>query len=639
MKHVIYNIELYPNFFGICFKDLATKRIDSIEISDRIDRRDAIFTYVNHCDRQIGFNNIGYDWPVLKYLLENPRAPVLEIFKHGDNIIRSNDRFGHRDWRPRVEQLDLFLIHHYDNPAKSTSLSAIKFNMRMPVVGGQPIPPGVYLSDAQKDVIIAYNYQQIEATERFYYLSLDKIRFRENLGQKWLNYSDTKIGSQFFIDRLEARGVQCYYYDENNKRRARQTKRPEGVRLGDIIKPWIQLDTVTCYDELLDTDVPLLDSIRDEVITNTRGSFHRDLNLAGVKGVFGLGGLHASVKRRKYEDGVILDLDVTGYYPSAISKHDFHPEHLGPDFCKVCGEIVEERATTAKGTDENQTLKLAGNSVFGMTNAEHGPFSDPACMLGITINGQLMALMLVEALLEIEGLQLIQANTDGVTIYLPPGHEEKLADVRWVAESWMLTTELNLEEVQYKRLFIRDVNNYISETIDGKRKRKGAYEYNRAMHQNHSGLVVPKGAEAFLLDGVDPEIFVMLHDDNWDFMHRINATAKNPLIFNEGTAEEYEYTGVLRYYLSPEGIRFKKRLKKGVGNLHLMDVKNIKGKRGEWPCPDCGSVHQRKADLVEHIQVKHAPKFVLANEYHGEAITIDKRAYVNAIKELARDFD
>lgn len=641
MKHVFYNIETYPNFFGVCFKDVETKRVISYEISDDEDERVEIIAYVNGCDRMIGFNNIGFDWPVLKALMNAPRIGVRTLYEIADNIIKTDSRFGSVDWRPAVEQLDLFRIHHYDNRVKSTNLSTLKFNMRMKKVGGQPIEPGLELSESQKQAIIGYNYQQVEATELFYYNSLDKIQYRERLGPKWLNYSDIKIGTQFFEDRLQWAGVECYWFDRDNKRRPRQTLRPDGVRLNDIIFDWIELDGVTYYDKDLEMEVDLLQDVKEQVIFDTRGSYERKIKVGNIEATFGLGGLHGSVKRRKYTDGVILDLDGKSYYPSLIAVQRLYPEHLGEAFCDVCAEIIAERDGSEKGTDLNKTLKLGGNSVFGMTNSEFGPFFDPACMLSITINGQLLALILAEQLLTIDGLELIQANTDGVTIYLPPGYEDRLVQVRAVAEWWQKKTGLTLEEAQYKRMFIRDVNNYIGEFTDGKRKRKGAYEYEREWHQNHSGLVVPKGAEAVLLDDADPETFVMLHPDNWDFMYRIKATKKNPLIFNEGKPDEYDYTGVLRYYLSkdhPDAIFFKKRLKRGVGNLHLLDLKGLKGSRGKWVCPDCGDAHRLKSDLQAHIQTVHAPKFVIKDEYDDEPIDIDVRSYISAINELTRDF-
>ena len=638
MKHVVYDLETYPNLFTICFKDLNRSVFESFEISERLDQRDEIIAYVNSCDRMIGFNNVGFDWPVLKALMDAPHIGVRTLYEIADNIIKTDSRFGSVDWQPAIEQLDLFRIHHYDNKAKSTSLKALEFNMRMTSIRDLPIEPGTEVSLDRIDEVLAYNEHDVRATELFYYKSLDKVKLREGMGKKWLNFSDTKIGTQFVIDRLEWNGIECYWFDRDNKRRPRQTLRPDGVRLNDIIFDWIELDSLTCFNDALEMEVDFLDDIKGETIHDTRGSFERKINIGGVDGIFGLGGLHASVKRRKYTDGIILDVDVKGYYPSLIAVHRLYPEHLGEKFCDVIGEIVAERDTTQKGTDRNKTLKLGGNSVFGMTNSEFGPFFDPACMLGITINGQLLALMLAEQLLTIDGLELIQANTDGVTIYLPPGYEDRLIQVRAVTEWWQNKTGLTLEESQYKRLFIRDVNNYIGEFTDGKRKRKGAYEYEREWHQNHSGLVIPRGAEAFLLDDVEPDVFVMLHENPWDFMFRIKATKKNPLIFNEGQDNEREYTGVLRYYLSQNGIIFKKRLKRGVGNLHLMDLKGLKGSRGKWACPDCGEVHRLKSDLSAHIQAVHAPKFVIKDEYEGEPIDIDERWYTMAINELVRDF-
>ncbi|MGL5284487.1 MAG: hypothetical protein ACRC8W_22600, partial [Plesiomonas shigelloides] len=151
---------------------------------------------------------------------------------------------------------------------------------------------------------------------------------------------------------------------------------------------------------------------------------------------------------------------------------------------------------------------------------------------------------------------------------------------RW----WEKLTKLELEEVIYSRMFVRDVNSYIAECAtweylvngewvrkvpddvkpDGKRevigatggklKRKGAYEYNTQWHQDPSALVVPMAAEAALVRGEDIAHFIKSHTDPFDFMLRAKVPRASKLVMRwpEWDAEQ-ELQHITRYFVSRNG--------------------------------------------------------------------------------------
>lgn len=45
--------------------------------------------------RMVGFNNIGFDYPVLHYILKNQQCSVDDIYNKAMDIISSEDKFGH----------------------------------------------------------------------------------------------------------------------------------------------------------------------------------------------------------------------------------------------------------------------------------------------------------------------------------------------------------------------------------------------------------------------------------------------------------------------------------------------------------------------------------------------------------------
>jgi DNA polymerase elongation subunit (family B) len=208
----------------------------------------------------------------------------------------------------------------------------------------------------------------------------------------------------------------------------------------------------------------MLDWFKQQSITETKGVFKNlKATVNGFDFVFGLGGIHGSMESVVVESDdeyAIIDLDVTSYYPNLAIVNGFHPEHLGKQFCSIYKHLFEQRKQYPKKSAENAMLKLALNGVYGDSNSEHSVFYDPQFTMSITLNGQLLLCLLAEALFEIEGIQLVQVNTDGLTVRIPRSEKPRLDFASFM---WQEQTGLQLEEAFYKRMFIRDCNNYIAE--------------------------------------------------------------------------------------------------------------------------------------------------------------------------------
>jgi hypothetical protein len=525
--------------------EVSNQRNDSREIIEWV--RDLAAMNVE----MVGFNNVGFDYPVVHTLCRMGFAQASDLYDKAMAIIRSQDgdKWQHQVFPSDriVKQIDLFKIHHFDNKARSTSLKVLEFNMRADNICDLPFPVGTPLNPEQIAVLHRYNMHDVRMTLDFYRQSLEAIRFREELSKKhgkdFMNHSDVKIGKEIFQMELEASGVQCYEYGSKG-RQPRQTKR-EIIHLGQCIPSWIKFRT------------PEFESIRQQFagmsITKTKGEL-KDLsvNVAGLDYYFGTGGIHASVSNRTFDaddEWMIHDIDVTSLYPSIAIECGYFPEHLGPRFVEVYRRLREQRVGYKKGTPENAMLKLALNGVYGASGDAFSIFFDPLFTMKITIGGQLMIAMLVERLLECDQVQIVQCNTDGVTMYMP---RRSLLSVQQACDEWEKLTHLSLESVDYRRITIRDVNNYIAVKTNGEVKRKGAYEWDMEWHQNHSALVVAKVAERVLVE--DASIYDCLSSwpDIMDFMLRVKVPRGSRLVLHEdGVDKPLENTQ--RYYVSTEG--------------------------------------------------------------------------------------
>ena len=402
------------------------------------------------------------------------------------------------------------------------------------------------------------------------------IDFRADMSSKYdldfTNFNDGKIGSSYFIMRLEehAPGT-CYYQGNDGKKKPRQTSRDYGVPLNDVIFPYVQFQQSE-FNRILQwmrSQVLTSKDLNDTLVkgVNTKGVF-KDVHciVDGFKYDFGTGGIHGSLSNTAViadDQYAIIDLDVASYYPNLAIVNRIYPEHLNEIFCDIYKDIYEQRKTYAKKTVENTGLKYALNVPYGQSNSIYSPFFDPKYTMSITINGQLLLCMLAEMLLEIPDLSLIQINTDGLTVRVPRNIVEH---VNHYARHWENITGLELEDVPYQAMYIRDVNNYIGVYEDGKTKTKGAYESKQPQdrtplgwHQNMSALIIPKAAEAALVHGISIEEFIRSPErDIMDFMLRTKTPRSSQLVSVDDDGIEQPQQRVTRYYVAHRGIALVK---------------------------------------------------------------------------------
>lgn len=603
MTHdIIWDIETYPNVFTLAAEHAHLPIRWSFEISPwRNDSRD-IIEWCHELNlmgaRMVGFNSIGFDYPVLHTLLRMGNATAQVLYEKAMAIIQSQDGDEER-WMHNVKptdrivpQVDLFKIHHFDNKARATSLKVIEFNLKMDDVSDLPFPVGTVLTQDQAALLKRYNAHDVAATKRFYHQTTDMIRFRQEMCAKypdkdWINFNDTKIGKEYFAMRLEEAGVQLYEYGPAG-RQPKQTRRSH-IDLRQAILPWIKFEQPEFQR--------VLEWLKSQTITETKGVF-TDL-VARVNNfdfVFGLGGIHGSLEHTIIESDdthVLVDLDVASYYPNLAIANGFHPAHLGAQFAVIYKDLFEQRKKYPKKSAESAMLKLALNGVYGDSNNQFSVFYDPLYTMTITLNGQLLLCLLAEVMMKhVQDLTIVQVNTDGATFKLPRAQKERFDAVRkW----WEEATRLTLEEAIYSRMFIRDVNNYLAEYTDGRIKRKGAYEYDLDWHQNHGALVVPKVVEKVLIEGAPIRATVESWPDIYDFMLRTKVPRSSKLLieYPDGTSEYVQNT--TRYHIAKGGGRLFKIMPPLKGKNEWRRI----GVESGWGVQVCNSIHAARRDLID----------------------------------------
>lgn len=194
-----------------------------------------------------------------------------------------------------------------------------------------------------------------------------------------------------------------------------------------------------------------------------------DIMIAGVPHQFGWGGVHGALTQYSGE-GYFLNMDVTSLYPSLMIQYNLHSRNMKDPQKYV--NIYETRIKYKKEKNPLQLpLKLVLNSTYGVMKDPNNDLYDPLQANRVCVYGQLLILDLIEKLEPY--CQIIQSNTDGVLIKMNSYDDYELIDD--IAYEWEQRTHLNLEFDEYKKVFQKDVNNYIIVDIEGKYKSKGAY--------------------------------------------------------------------------------------------------------------------------------------------------------------------
>ena len=559
----IYDLEVFPNFFLAGFLQKGSKNPEFFEISEWQDDSLKLFQMLGRKNLMlVGYNNLNYDYPLLHYIMSlnllrqnDPLLVTNLIYSKSKEII--NTEFPSiPEWNVEIPQLDLMRIHHLDNKSKSATLKDIEFVIRHENVEDLVIDAhSPVTSQEMRMKIRSYNGNDLFATEAFYHLSRKEIDLRKSLSKKYginlINANDPKMGAEIFAHKLAPKlGLRVA-----ELKRLRTDRKM--VQLKDCIFPYINFKQEP-FNEVLKTakEVTVFEG-------ETKGAWKDKKVFKGIEYHFGFGGLHACTKPGIYEETdthVIITSDVTSYYPNLSIRNRFYPAHLTSIYCDVYEEIFEERKTYAKGTPENYGLKIALNGSFGKSNDAYSFFKDLKYMLRTTMNGQFLLAMLCERGSELG--KILMANTDGIEIFI---HKDKVNEYYELCAKWEKLTRLELEHGQYKKMIIRDVNNYIALKHEGESYKKGDFEIEKLVWKDHSMLIVPKAIEAYYAKGIPVREFIRNHTDIFDFYMKLkirsNFKAEIRYVVGENI-NTVELSKTTRYYASKSG-GYIFRIKKG----------------------------------------------------------------------------
>lgn len=243
------------------------------------------------------------------------------------------------------------------------------------------------------------------------------------------------------------------------------------------------------------------------------------IEVAGVPHVFAWGGLHGALEKY-HGEGYFIGIDVASYYPALMIEYGFLSRNVkNPAKYR---EIRDQRLKfKQEGDKRHQPLKIVLNATYGTMKDKFNNLYDPRQANNVCVGGQLLLLDLIEKLEN--HCQLIQSNTDGLLIKLHREEDFDLIDD--ICYEWEQRTRMTLEFESYRKVFQKDVNNYVIVDFEGNYKSKGAY-VKKLDNLDYDLPIVNKAIVDYLLKDIHPTKTINNCNDLREFQKIVKVSSK-----------------------------------------------------------------------------------------------------------------
>lgn len=468
-KTIVIDTEVYSNYFLLSALEPATGKIWHFEKYDgkELDTK-SIASLMSTCTT-ISFNGNAFDLGVIFGALSGWSNKGIKKFC--DDIIKTNLSSWQifRKYEVRIpanwDHIDIIEVA----PGQS-SLKIYGARLHAPTVQDLPIEPDAMITAAQRKELRDYCVNDLETTWLLYKSLEKQIDLRCQMSEQY----DVDLRS-----KSDAQIAETVIKSELHKMTGREYRKPD-IDDSTVFR-YLDPKIITFKTQQLKDIFKLVTTIPFRLADNGSVKMPDELAKAQIKigdteYSLGIGGLHSCEKTRLVRADAehrLFDYDVASYYPNIILQQNLAPKSMGAPFLKVYQSIVDRRIKAKKEGDKvtANTLKICVNGSFGKLGSKWSALYAPDLMIQTTITGQLALLMLIESM-ELAGVSVVSANTDGVVLRCPVS---KIDEMENIAFDWMLTTSYELERAEYSVLASRDVNNYVAVKTDGEIKRKGVF--------------------------------------------------------------------------------------------------------------------------------------------------------------------
>ena len=313
-------------------------------------------------------------------------------------------------------------------------------------------------------------------------------------------------------------------------------------------------------------------------VSDKPGIFKATIDIFGTTYTLAAGGIHSvdpprvCISDDKY---VYRHHDYTSYYPSIMISYNIAPKHLHQkSFTKMMSFLKDTRVKCKHTKDVDgyvidgvpnkiaaEALKIVINSIYGKLGSELFFLYDRFAQMQVTINGQLMTMTLVEEL-ELNGIHVISANTDGIVIKLPRDKEDTYKEI---TDRWNAFNKMGADYEDYVKIVGRDVNNYFDIQTDGTVEFKGALDpkqYIKELKKGYDMPVVKQAVYDYFVYNKPVMETLQEHKDILDFCKTQNVGRQFEVVYDiveNGHIKTIHSQRHVRFYVATDGVIIRKQ--------------------------------------------------------------------------------
>lgn len=556
-----------------------------------------------------GYNNRKYDRLMLSALLmyynqfDKPSKLITFLYETSQRVIRSsnNDTLWTDNFTSLIlcnnvafRDLDLFQIFrldHYHKSLKQTSINIKWYNLKeytMPPIGDldrhyyhERLPEAKGMTDRELNIhyrnvferfipkeylneMADYNDNDVYIVAELIRMNQEEVLLRYRISEEYkvdVYSASRSIIADKVIVKLYSKFTGLHpkaFIDTKTIRRK--------ILVSEILSDKIAFSTPELND--------ILSGIRSLTLKGEKGEFDREFTFMGTSYTIATGGLHSNEIPAVYvenSDSIIVDRDVASYYPNMIRSLKVCQKHLIPKaWFRIADTIVDERlehkhlakdkSLDVMERDKHATaaacLKIVANAgIFGKMGSEKSFLCDKKAMYQVTINGQLFLLMLIEKL-ELAGIHVISANTDGIVTIVPRELEQTADDIcHW----WEKHLGLELEFTYYTKYVTEGVNSYLTVKRGGSSKFKGRMNpklFLEDLSKGYNSPIVAKCVTEYFINGTPVMETLRNAKSILDFCRTQNVNHKYRLEFThvvDGKIRTDVVQRNTRFYISSTG--------------------------------------------------------------------------------------
>ena len=500
-----YDIECYSNYVLIAFYCTKTKKVIYFEKHGNEKSQDCgKLRWVFEKFKIVGFNSNGYDIFIASmfaadcstYEMKSATTAIIERQERGYNVLKQF----------KVKQIKANHVDLIEVAPLFASLKIYGGRMHCHRMQDLPFEPGRSLNNNQKLITRWYCINDLATTSELKIKLKEELQLREQMSAEYgvdlRSKSDAQIAEAVIAHELEEMTGQRYHPPTILPGTSYKYKKPHFINFQTpLMKSVLALIENADFVVSETGNIGLPNELKELKINIGKSTY-----------TMGIGGLHSNEKSAAHyssNDYMLVDRDVVSYYPFIILILGLFPSHIGRIFLNIYKSIVDRRleAKRKKNKKVANSLKIVINGSFGKFGSMFSKLYAPDLLIQTTITGQLALLMQIEAL-ELCGIEVVSANTDGVVMKCNKAKEPLMEQViKW----WEGVTGFETEATKYKMLLSQNVNNYIGVKFpedvqegDERIKVKGCFA-RAGLSKNPTNEICIQAIEALLCDGVPLE--------------------------------------------------------------------------------------------------------------------------------------